>query len=294
MRFGSLTLAAQILSTLMTTRLEILFLEWSWGTTAVGLFTVSLTLANMACVPMFLCTALLPHLSSLVGEDALERTRETYRYSLRLLALIVLPGCLGLAAITPVLLPSIYGPAFRDAVPSAMLLITFSACITLSTVPMTFLLAREQGRLVITVSAIGAAITILSGLTLIPLFGTIGGAVGRALMHAVVFAIALHLLVARLGCRPPIGDLVRILLAAITCGTVALAVVWWWQSWAGIILAIVVGLMIYGVALRLFGALKGPDADRIRRSLSLLPGLLQHPSEILLGHLSVSTETKRG
>ena len=86
MRFTSLTLAAQILSTLMTTRLEVIFLEWSWGSTAVGLFTVSLTLANMACVPMFLCTALLPHLSSLVGEDALERTRETYRYSLRLLA----------------------------------------------------------------------------------------------------------------------------------------------------------------------------------------------------------------
>jgi O-antigen/teichoic acid export membrane protein len=294
MRFSSLTLAAQILSTLMTTRLEVLFLEWSWGTTAVGLFTVSLTLANMACVPMFLCTALLPHLSSLVGEDALERTRDTYRYSLRLLALIVLPGCFGLAAITPALLPAIYGPAFRDAVPSAMLLITFSACITLSTVPTTFLLAREQGRLVMIVSAIGAALTILSGLTLIPLFGTIGGAVGRALMHAVVFAMALYLLAARLGCRPPIGDLLRILLAAMTCGAVAFAVVSWWQGWPAIMLAIVAGVVTYGVALRLFGALHQSDAARIRRSLGLLPGLLQHPGAVLLGHLSVSTGTERG
>ena len=279
MRFTSLTLAAQILSTLMTTRLEVLFLEWSWGSTAVGLFTVALTLANMACVPMFLCTALLPHLSSLVGEDALERTRETYRYSLRLLALIVLPGCFGLAAITPALLPSVYGPAFRDAVPSAMLLITFSACITLSTVPTTFLLAREQGRFVMIISAIGAALTIVSGFTLIPLFGTFGAAVGRAAMHAVVLATALYLLATRLSCRPPTGDLVRILLAAMACGAVALAVVSWWQGWPAIVLAIVVGVMTYSVALRLFGALKPADAERLRTSLSLLPRLLQHPGE---------------
>jgi O-antigen/teichoic acid export membrane protein len=286
LQFGRHTLVAQVLWTLMTTRLEVVFLDWSWGSTAVGLFTVSLTLANMACVPMFLCTALLPHLSSLVGEDALERTRVTYRYNLRLLALIVLPGCFGLAAITPALLPAIYGQAFRDAVPSAMLLITFSACITLSWVPTTFLLAREETRLVMITSAIGAALTIVSGLTLIPLFGTLGGAVGRAAMHAAVFATTLYLLAARLGCRPPTGDLVRLLLAAMACGAVALAVVSQWQSWPAIGLATVAGIVTYGVALRLFGALKREDAQRLRKILSLLPRRLQEPGGVLLDQLT--------
>ena len=160
-----------------------------------------------------------------------------------------------------------------------MLLITFSACITLSTVPTTFLLAREQGRFVMLISAIGAALTIVSGLTLILLFGTFGAAVGRAAMHAVVFATALYLLATRLGCRPPTGNLVRILLAAMACGAVALAVVSWWQGWPAIVLAIMVGVMTYGVALRLFGALTQADAERLRKSLSLLPQLLQHPGE---------------
>jgi O-antigen/teichoic acid export membrane protein len=288
LRFTTLTLIAQVLATLMTTRLEVVFLDWSWGSTAVGLFTVSLTLANMACVPMFLCTALLPHLASFVGDDALERTRETYRYNLRLMALIVLPGCFGLAAITPALLPAIYGPTFRDAVPSAMLLITFSACITLSTVPTTVLLAREETRLVMITSAIGAALTILSGFTLIPLFGTLGGAAGRAAMHATVFATALYLLARRLGCGPPIGDLIRILLASVACGAAALAVVLKWQGWPAIGLGILVGVVTYGVALRLFGALKGEDARRLRKILGLLPPRLQRPGESLLAHVTAN------
>ena len=112
-------------------------------------------------------------------------------------------------------------------------------------------------------------------------------------MHAVVLATALYLLATRLSCRPPTGDLVRILLAAMACGAVALAVVSWWQGWPAIVLAIVVGVMTYSVALRLFGALKPADAERLRTSLSLLPRLLQHPGESLLGHLSAPADTGR-
>ena len=69
------------------------------------------------------------------------------------------------------------------------------------------------------------------------------------------------------------------------CGAVALAVVSWWQGWSGIVLAIMAGVMAYGVALRLFGALTQADAERLRKSLSLLPQLLQHPGELLLDRL---------
>ncbi|MEZ5923169.1 MAG: oligosaccharide flippase family protein [Hyphomicrobiaceae bacterium] len=289
LRFSAYTLAGQVLATLMTTRLEVVFLDAFWGSHPVGLFTVSLTLANMACVPMFLCTALLPHVSSFTGDEASTRLNETYRYSMRLLALIVLPGCFGLAAITPGFLPAIYGREFSDAVPSAMLLITFSACITMSTVPTTFLLAREESRLVMMTSAIGAALTIASGLTLIPFLGTIGGAAGRATMHAAVLASALYLLSSRLGCRPPISDLARILLAAMLCGSAALAIVLQWPGWLGIGFAIVAGVVTYGLALRLLGALKPEDAARLNRALGLLPGGLRAPGYWLFGLLTART-----
>ena len=115
-------------------------------------------------------------------------------------------------------------------------------------------------------SAIGAALMIVSGLTLIPLFGILGGAAGRAAVHVVVFAAALYLSATRLGCRPPTGDLVRILLAAIACGAVALAVVSGGRGWPAIGLAIMAGVATYGVALRLFGALRRDDAERLRKS----------------------------
>jgi O-antigen/teichoic acid export membrane protein len=281
-RFSTYTLVGLIFLTLMTTRLEVVFLDYFWGSAPVGLFTVSLTLANMACVPMFLCTALLPHVSSFAGKKADARLNETYRYSMRLLALIVLPGCFGLAAISPAFLPAIYGPEFADAVPSAMLLITFSACITMSTVPTTLLLAREESRLVMTINAIGAALTILSGLSLVPLFGMPGAAVGRAAMHAVVLTSAIYLLSTRLGCRTPFGDLMRILLAALACGMSALAIVLQWPGWLGIGVAIIAGIVSYGLALRIFGAVKPEDLARLNRALGFLPRRLREPGSWLL------------
>lgn len=279
MSFARYTLIAQVLATIMTTRLEVIFLDFFWGSTSVGLFTVSLTLANMACVPMFLCTALLPHLASRKGSDHAGAVQRTYRYSLRMLALVVLPGCFGLAAIAPALLPVLYGSYFVDAVPSAMLLIAFSACITLSTVPTTFLQAFEEARLAMYISAFGAALTVVSGFTLIPLFGTIGGAIGRATMHAAFLTASLWALASRLHCRAPIGDLLRILLAAMACGAVALGIVTMWSGWLGIGVAIASGALTYGLGLRLFGALPLEDLDRLLVALSILPQKLRTPCE---------------
>jgi len=48
---------------------------------------------------------------------------------------------------------------------------------------------------------------------------------------------------------------------------------------------VVARVVTYGVALRLFGALKRDDAERIRKSLSLFPQLLQKPGGFLLDRL---------
>ena len=191
--FSSQTWLIYIFTTVSWSRVEIYFLRARWGDHDAGLFAAGLNLANLALQgPMFLTGALLPYLVAKHTEDP-NALAPAFRQTLTYFAMVVFPLTLGIAAIAPLLLPLIYGPGFREAIPAATILIAGNAAMAVIAIVQQFAFATERVRALLLWSATTAALTLVSGLTLTQTYGVLGAAWGRAglLAGSAVFMLIL-------------------------------------------------------------------------------------------------------
>jgi O-antigen/teichoic acid export membrane protein len=271
-------------------RMEIFFLERSWGSHAVGLFTVGLTMANIASRgPLLLTGALLPYLSHQQGVGAKQKAHEAYATAMRLVAALIFPACLGIAAIAPALLPALYGQDFTAAVPSTIILVSAAAVSAIASVTFTYMFAMERTRFVFTIGCIGAILCIVSGLTLVPAFGGIAAASARASIQTLIAIANVWYVSRRLGCPAPIASLGRLILAALLCAVAARLCIDAFPAPLSLFAAIPAGVLVYVAAVRLLRALPASDLDKLINAAAILPRPSHRMVRALLRLLSPQT-----
>jgi O-antigen/teichoic acid export membrane protein len=276
LNFAWRTWGSYVLVTVAWSRMEIYFLKYSWGDHAAGLFAAGLNLSNLALqLPLLLTGALIPFLVAKSKAESAEQFAQSYATALRYFAMLVFPACFGAAAITPVLLPLIFGPSFTDAILPTMILIAGCSAMTFVTIVEKFSLAVEKSGAMLWFAALGAALAVLSGLTLTPLYGTVGAAGGRA-MAQVMVAAAMILYAHRLGWRTPWG-LTGILTASLVSAALAGIIVQLLPTASGIVLAVAAAALAYGVLLKTLHVFSDGDANLVDRAAQAeaLPGLMR-------------------
>ena len=283
LRYTRFRWASDLLGFLVWSRIEILFLQLAWGVGAIGLFTVGMTLANLAVQgPLMLTWALLPQFAELHGRQDRDSIRRLYATGTRLLAFLVFPACFGLAALMPVLLPLLYGSAFAGAVPAAQLLVCAASVSAISSVGSNLVWGLERSDVDFYASLAGACLAVLGGVALIAPFGEMGAAVSRAITQTSAVAISSWFLAARLGFAIPIRALGRLLGSALLCGAVAHVAAAFVVGPIGLLLAIPAGAVAYLGAVRLSGALTPEDTARLRGALkTALPWQIARRAEPL-------------
>ncbi|GLS42677.1 lipopolysaccharide biosynthesis protein [Methylobacterium brachythecii] len=288
LRFALYAWAGALTTTLIWSRLEIFFLQRYQGSEAVALFTVGFTFSNLASQgPLLLTGGLLPYFAESYGQRATDRTRSAYATATRIMAFLLFPSCLGLAAILPALLPLIYGPAYSAAISVASVLVAGAAIGATGSVGSQMIYAHERSDFVFVSGLVGAALSIAAGFLIVPSFGMMGAALSRAAVHAVMVAWGSWFIMRRLGCPIPLGDLGRLLIAALLCAFVAfLCVSLVRDPMLSLPLAIGSGAVVYLVAVRSLGALPAQDVGRLRALAARIPGRVRTPMDSLLTMLS--------
>jgi hypothetical protein len=131
---------------------------------------------------------------------------------------------------------------------------------------------------------------VAAGLTLIPAFGIIGAAWTRVVVQAGIIAAQAWYIHSALGCRLPLGSLLRIVLAAIATALVARLVLDTVDGGlVGMAIAVPVGALTYCGAISLLGALEPDDIDRLRNLCRMVPGRGGRFFEMLAGALRTDT-----
>ena len=281
LRFSLETWGGYVLSAFFASRMEVFFLERSWGSHAVGLFTVSLTMSNLATQgPVLLTGALLPRLSDHLGRNEAEEARRVYETSVSLMGFLVFPACLGTAAIVPTLLPLMYGEAFSSAVPTATILLTASALGATASVASIYLIAVERTRFLLGTTVVGAALSIVAGLTIVPAFGPVAAAFGRGGIQILLAGAVLLYMYRDLQCPTPVGILLKLLTAAAICAVAARLVVAEIPAGYGVALAVVAGALSYATAIRLLNPLPSHIVDKLRSVVMTLPRALRPAANV--------------
>jgi O-antigen/teichoic acid export membrane protein len=237
----------------------------------VALFAVALTLSSLAAQgPVLLTRGTFFYFSEqLAGRDR-SGMRAMFETGTRLIAFLVLPSCFGAAGVMPRLLPMIYGPSFADAVPVATILVAASAVVAIGSIATNLLLAFERNDFLFYCGAVGAAVSVAFGLTLVPAFGAIGAAAGRVIVQVLLMVAGCWYLAKRLEFRLPLMSLGKMLLAGLCCAVVARFLSEVRMGAAALPVAIAGAAVTYLAIVRVTGALPASDVALLQSKLGSL------------------------
>lgn len=275
-KFAAASWAAAVIGALVFGRTEIVFLQHYSGLEAVGLFAAAATVAEMAVqLPPLLLSALMPRLSEQFGLGAHDEMLRLYRTMTAFMALVILPLCLGLAAVSPVLVPVFFGDEFSGAIPATSVLLIAAAISSLGVT--TFYLLQSMGKtgFLLISNGIGLVGTIALGFVLVPRFGLIGAAYSRGIVQVGVVLIETWYVTRRLHLTPPFRALGAITLAALAQGAVAYFVSIEWGGAISLVASIPAAAVVYLVALRVLAVMPMIDPGLAHRLVERAPGRLQ-------------------
>lgn len=276
LRYSAFRWAAAITAAFVWARMEVFFLEISHGTHAVGLFTAGLMLASIAVQgPQLLTRGLMAYFSEQYGLGAFDKLRAGYATSIRIMALMVLPCCFGLAALAPEVVPMLYGEAFRDAIPASIILVCASAVGACATIGAIVTWVMERSDFEFYTGIAGAILASLAGLIIIPEYGIIGAALSRAATQIALVATGLWFLDRVLKCPTPYADLFRLFVSAVFCAVAARLVMNINASLLMLPVAILAGAITYVLALRFTRAVPPQDLSQIEMITSHAPKALR-------------------
>jgi O-antigen/teichoic acid export membrane protein len=271
-RYAIPTWVASLTTAIVWSRMEVFFLNRFWDSREIALFTVGLTLASMATQgPLMFLGAFMPHFAERHGAHDLAGIQRAYRTGTRFMAFLLFPLSFGGAVVTPVLLPLLYGPAFAPGVNTAMVLMAGSA-VSFISIGSALIYGLNRSSFHAWVGGAGAVLSVAGGLVVVPLWGAFGAACSRVVVQGLITVCTMVFIARGLRCGTPLRDLARIGLAALACAGSAGIVLHFLPTAIGLVLAIGLGGLVYGVGCRWLGVVRVEDLDVFKRVLGRLPG----------------------
>ncbi len=183
-------LVASAMLALLIFNADLVLLRVFRDSTVVGWYAAAYTLVSfLSNLGVSFGYSVLPALSRLDADAAGERGM--YQTSLAAAAAATLPLAAGGAMLAPALIALVYGAGFAPAGPVLGLLLWSVPAAWLRTVAQMALVARGRQADVLRVTAVGAALTIVLDLAVIPRFGMHGAAVVTLVSEGVRAALTL-------------------------------------------------------------------------------------------------------
>ena len=284
------TWLAAVVSACVWSRMEIAFIQHYWTDHEVAMFSVGIGLAMVVSQAATLfCGAFMAHFSELCGMRDRDAIQRNYATATRLMALVVFPMSFGGAAITPVLLPLVYGAEFAPAVPNAMVLLAASA-MSFTLVGSALVYAMERSRFIALGGFFGAVLSLATCVLVIPRFGAWGAVWSRSAVQCSMIALGTWYITRRMHFSFPFRALARTLLSAVLCGGAAWCLIRGWDSPAALVLGVPVSAAVYVLAVRSFRVMNSDDARSLRNVLGRIPFPVRVPMLSVLNWVDARTQ----
>jgi O-antigen/teichoic acid export membrane protein len=185
-RFG---IAVQLSNLLvqMAGRLDLLFVYRIAGSSAAGLYSIALTIGILvSSIPMAIAYALFPRLPKLEKDEAEALTARLFRMGI----LAAITCAIGFLVVTPMILPLMFGPAYRGAIVPTFFLIAGGIPWSAQWLLCRAAAAREMPQPLFASFASSFAIMVVLDLVLIDPFGVVGAALASLTASVVGFLVA--------------------------------------------------------------------------------------------------------
>jgi O-antigen/teichoic acid export membrane protein len=202
-RWGSQGEVGNVLQ-LANYRLDQFILRDFTGLTAVGIYAVGVSMGEgVFILANAVALVLLPKMTSTHPEDAAWMAPVATRNTM----LIAGGGALALAAVAPLLVPAVFGDAFRDSVQALWLLLPGTVALAGSKVLTSYIFSQGRPLVNTGITVVSLVVTIVADLALIPRYGVNGAATASSLAYVAHLGAALFAY-SRISGNPALGAVV--------------------------------------------------------------------------------------
>jgi O-antigen/teichoic acid export membrane protein len=260
-------------SSIFLNRIELVFLQKYWGIEAVGFYAIGLSIANLALqLPVQLSGSLLPYYSEKIHSQATGKLpASVFEGVVRSISYITLPMSFGLAAIAGPLVVAVFGPAFAPSGSTVALLALTATPYVFMQICTQYLYSIDRMSQRTVIGLIASAIMVVGCFVAVPWLGGQGAALVRLVAFTAMCAMMIRLLHLDGSLRGMFMTIAKVTAASVLCGAVAYGVVLLVSGVAGLIGAILLGILVYVTALRLLNAVPHDDIIILRQIASRLP-----------------------
>jgi O-antigen/teichoic acid export membrane protein len=286
LRYARTVSALVVLDAVVWQRTEVAFLQMLGTPADVAFYALAFGVAaQVSRIPYHASVVLFPTFPALVGAGRAAELAALHGTAMRYLVLLGAPLAVGLAVTAPALARLLWGPAYAPAgLVLGLLALGSLPAFAAGASPAVLHALRRQDRLV-RQGVVAAAVDVVLALALVPVAGALGAAVANVVAQGLGSVLAIRAAVAVAGAGVPGGALVRILAAAALMGVAAAAPIVTVGGAAGLTAAVLVGGVVYPLALRALRALTREDLDRVRVLAERLPGATRSGGLALAGFL---------
>lgn len=260
--FAAVNFIGFLLSLIVWRRSEFFFLKQYSTDAQIGLYSVAFAaVAALVGSIEAISTVMAPAVATLTGAGAQDRIRSGFSRALRLVVHLTLPMTAGAVVIGPAALELVYGPEYDAAAAPMLIMLAIFPVLPLMNLASAMLWGLGRIKAFLAVCAAASVLNIVLGFLLVPAHGAVGAALANSgTQVAAAIAIIVY------ACRT-IGSvtwrfpaLVRSSVAAVAAGAggwLGLALL---DGAAGIVVAIVVGIVAYALAAAAIRILPHDDA----------------------------------
>jgi len=243
-------------------RSELFFLDAFSTNTEIAVYSIAFALVSaMVRLPEALAEVSSPAIATLFGAGEHARIRAGYGRAARLALIMALPLTVAGLALGPPAIETIWGAKYQEAGPVLVIMLSTFPFLPLFSIARGALVGVGKQKILISASALGAAVDIGLALLLIPPFAAVGAAlanVGAQLASGIPIIAAGRRTFGKVDWAP--GSVLRSGIAAGIAGLAALAVVLPLRGVVGLLLGIVVGVTVFVAAAATVKILPADDA----------------------------------
>jgi O-antigen/teichoic acid export membrane protein len=271
---SSLILSAEFInSSIFLNRIELVFLQHYWGIQAVGFYAVGLSLANLALqLPVQLSGSLLPYYSEQMHSQASGKLPvHVFEGVARAISYITLPMSFGLAAIAPELVVTIFGKPFGPSGGMVALLSLTAAPYVFMQICTQYLYSIDRIRERTIIGGVASAIMVVGCFIAVPLYGGEGAALVRLLAFTAMCVLMVRRMEFEGSMHSMFISLAKVTGASALCAAAAYGFVHVLPGIPGLASAIIAGILVYGLALRLLNAVPPEDIAVLQQIAARLP-----------------------
>ncbi|PZM09849.1 lipopolysaccharide biosynthesis protein [Rhizobium tubonense] len=271
---SSLVLSVEFInSSIFLNRIELVFLQRYWGIQEVGFYAVGLSIANLALqLPVQLSGSLLPYYSEKMHLHATGKLPvSVFEGVVRSISYITLPMSFGLAAIAPELVVTIFGTAFAPSGGMVAFLALTAAPYVFMQIATQYMYSMDRMRERTLIGIVASATMLVGCFAVVPWYGGEGAAIVRLLAFTIMCVLIVRRMEFDGSMRGMFTALLKVGAASVMCAAAAYGFVQLLPGLLGLASAVIAGVLVYVLALRLFNAVPGDDIAVMQQIASRLP-----------------------